>query len=373
MINNLISALMEKLGETDINTDLSNSNINRLDLNLIVVYKRVFGKKLAFLTCINIEKTEEYDVKLNETEFDLISKISIGDNLHFLGEYQTSLGKTHIIPLVVYKHMKSDNIGSEINELRKINCNLSNKTTDEKAVCKQFKSQGKCDLVNCKFKHFLTEKDKVMIEKLQIKQQNMYNLHHADDYVKEEDKKCKSKRNQEFVDFLVNKFGLEYLKTGLVLDIAGGKGFVSYNFQYLYNIESIVVDPRGVTLPKKYKKRLDEKNLFIKEVRNIFDEDNIPSKEIMNKCKLIVGMHPDEATVSIVKVALKYNINFAIVPCCVFPTIFKDRFLNSGQFVVDYTHLISYIEEICFPKKVNTHFLKIEGRNKVLYTDIQNN
>lgn len=34
--------------------------------------------------------------------------------------------------------------------------------------------------------------------------------------------------------------------------------------------------------------------------------------------ELLIGMHPDQATESIVDMALKYQKPFAIVPCCVF-------------------------------------------------------
>lgn len=148
---------------------------------------------------------------------------------------------------------------------------------------------------------------------------------------------------------------------------------VSFYLTFKYNLKCIVVDPRGVTLPKKYKKILDKNGLFIKEFKQEFNENNLLSEDIMNCCVLIIGMHPDEATVSIAKASITIKKDFAIVPCCVFPKLFNDRYLKSGEKVVDYCQLVKYIEELCIPIPVNTFYLKITGRNRILYTKQQQN
>ena len=76
-------------------------------------------------------------------------------------------------------------------------------------------------------------------------------------------------------------------------------------------------------------------------------------------------MHPDEATGDIVEVALKYNINFAVVPCCVFPNKFPERKLKNGNDVVDYVDIVNWILEK--DDKIQVDYLNIEGRNKILY------
>ena len=45
----------------------------------------------------------------------------------------------------------------------------------------------------------------------------------------------------------------------------------------------------------------------------------------VHSSSVIVGLHADASTEAIVDVALKYNKSFAVVPCCVFPNLFKDR------------------------------------------------
>ena len=47
-------------------------------------------------------------------------------------------------------------------------------------------------------------------------------------------------------------------------------------------------------------------------------EDCISKEKKDAKMEIIIGMHPDQATESIVDMALKYQKPFAVVPCCVF-------------------------------------------------------
>lgn len=136
----------------------------------------------------------------------------------------------------------------------------------------------------------------------------------------------------------------------------------------VYAINCLVIDPRGVDLPKKQKQILREAGLEIQEEKRIFDENIDENIFIKKSCVLLIGMHPDEATVSIVQVAEKYNKNFAVVPCCVFPTKFPDRILKNGDCVIDYTQLIKYIQELVTDS--STSFLNITGRNRILYKKI---
>lgn len=39
----------------------------------------------------------------------------------------------------------------------------------------------------------------------------------------------------------------------------------------------------------------------------------------LQACSLVLGLHPDQATDSIVDFAMQYGKPFAVVPCCVFP------------------------------------------------------
>jgi hypothetical protein len=55
-------------------------------------------------------------------------------------------------------------------------------------------------------------------------------------------------------------------------------------------------------------------------------EDEAVEKAVRN-ASLIIGLHADGATEAIVDAALYYNKPFVIVPCCVFPNLFRNRFI----------------------------------------------
>mmetsp|Transcript_30563 Transcript_30563/g.61083 ORF Transcript_30563/g.61083 Transcript_30563/m.61083 type:complete len:453 (+) Transcript_30563:124-1482(+) len=68
--------------------------------------------------------------------------------------------------------------------------------------------------------------------------------------------------------------------------------------------------------------------------------DSLLSNEIQNSqtalstilsANLIVGFHPDQATEAMVDLALLLRIPFAVVPCCVFPKEFPNRFLMTDH------------------------------------------
>lgn len=91
-------------------------------------------------------------------------------------------------------------------------------------------------------------------------------------------------------------------------------------------------------------------------------------------------MHPDEATEPIVDVATKLNKPFAIVPCCVFPTLFPDRVLRDGtKVILQEVHLELITAEVVstaqfcdylvekIGARAQIDYLEISGRNKVIF------
>lgn len=62
---------------------------------------------------------------------------------------------------------------------------------------------------------------------------------------------CKSSRARSrkcrvfvFLDFLTSTYGTDYLREGVVLDVAGGKGDLSWLLRNLHQVDSVVADPR---------------------------------------------------------------------------------------------------------------------------------
>lgn len=62
----------------------------------------------------------------------------------------------------------------------------------------------------------------------------------------------------------------------------------------------------------------------------------------MSSPSSIVGFHPDSATEPAVDFALALRIPFAVVVCCVFPSLFKSR-LHRGRPVKTYEQFLAYL------------------------------
>ena len=144
-----------------------------------------------------------------------------------------------------------------------------------------------------------------------------------------------------------------------ILDVAGGKGELAARLvMCCRNIHVTLVDPRkadiaavyqnGILprLPKKwqeqYVRKSQENTNFIQEILteryrqyqmyfttetvNGTDDDTL--RQAIEACTLMIGMHADSATECIVDMALQYHKPFVVVPCCVFPNFFPQRFLS---------------------------------------------
>lgn len=225
-INNISN--LDYKDNTSINiSDIDIDDLNILDttitLNCKVVYKRKFGKKLAFLTAL-CKNNKEHEIMVKENDY--VDSIKIGDTISFKGKYIPSLKDNKYLLLIVgvFSHLKSDNKNGEVNSLRKVINEVTEKKNEDRSICKLFKETGVCKIKDCSFKHFLSELDKIKIDKLKTMQVKMFNQHHENDPLLKEDKQHKSVRNKLFADFIVNTYGLEYLSKGIILDIAGGKG-----------------------------------------------------------------------------------------------------------------------------------------------------
>ena len=159
----------------------------------------------------------------------------------------------------------------------------------------------------------------------------------------------KEERAGVFADWLIHTFGLTNLCNGSgIIDIAGGRGNLSAELLERYSRIKIEVQEQEdqeqkqksqqlrVTLVEPELRKdipaplLNNDNATI--VCNSFDEkfanDHL---NLLENASLLVGLHPDQATEAIVDVALSLGIPFAVVPCCVFPKLFPQRRLTSGQ------------------------------------------
>lgn len=78
--------------------------------------------------------------------------------------------------------------------------------------------------------------------------------------------------------------------------------------------------------------------------------------------RLVVGMHPDEASDHIILYAVRHKVPFAICPCCVKPS--AAPFDGPANFTQWFRHLRRLAE--IGNMTVEDHHLKMDGKNAVL-------
>lgn len=186
-----------------------------------------------------------------------------------------------------------------------------------------------------------------------------------------------------------------------ILDVAGGKGEVSARLCMCHRQKVVMVDPRPadivdcyerMVLPKipnkwqrKVQARKAENPTFIndqveaqfRQLTLHLDQWSVETspdlQEAVENSSLIVGLHADGATEAIVDVALKHHKPFVVVPCCVFPNLFTNRFVPSsmedGRMVPVRSH-----EQFCKylalkDSRFRMEELPFEGRNIAIWWD----
>ena len=360
--NNTSDNINQNMKKISSNNDLEDEG-KEADITGQILFRRVMGKKLCSVTLLNEEQNIIIGASIHDPE--IIPKLKIGDMINIKGRiyFHKNNPKNKNIQVETVKLLGKGPGADKIDEKRKYFIDNKNTLTNYDALCTYIKRGQKCPNKDCKFRHELKKEEEETLKANILKKKRAYDDAHEGDPLNIDDKYNKSLRNSEFANFLVDKFGLENIKKGFVLDIAGGKGLVSFFLTTLYGIRCKIIDPRGASLPKSRRKELKKKKIQIEEDRKMFTLDTCD--ELIKGCSLIIGMHPDEATVDIVDVALAKKINFAVVPCCVFHNKFPDRKLKSGKEVVEYPDIIQFILEKDSSLKID--FLNIKGRNKVIY------
>ena len=174
-------------------------------------------------------------------------------------------------------------------------------------------------------------------------------------------KRPKRERATMFCDWVLKNFDIPNSTVVPILDIAGGKGDVT---EYFTNkgIASLIIDPR----------QCEHK---LPQITKCFDDDFITNPDhssLVKETPLVLGMHPDQATESIVDFALLHKKPFAIVPCCIFlRELGSHRFDANQKLVTTYEQFVDYLQNK--HPKIKRDFLGFRGRNMILslfnYTD----
>ena len=201
------------------------------------------------------------------------------------------------------------------------------------------------------------------IQDMEVEETDDIINHHLED---------KSLRNEKFASFIVNEFKGQLFPTldlsagNGILDIAGGKGELCRELlKYKNRVKRVnLIDPRKVKTQKTNGQTLEELclNLFQCEFNRNFICKNL---KFLTECALFVGMHPDQPTELIIDCAFELNIPFCVVPCCVYPSMFPNRRISTGQGVKRYKSFIQYLLEK--NDRIQSKKLDFQGRNVVLY------
>ena len=180
-------------------------------------------------------------------------------------------------------------------------------------------------------------------------------------------------RARIFAEWVVEKFGHQRLDKGHILDIAGGKGDLAFEFAFKHDLKCVVIDPRGVAhqSKRKYQRTMMKKkkataiNLYESLNEEFNGEFFQKHPKFLNSVSLVIGLHPDQATEPLVDTALAFEIPFAVIPCCVFSHENPQRKLKNGDNPNTYELFCDFLSEK--NSDISTDSLSFRGRNKVLF------
>jgi hypothetical protein len=109
-------------------------------------------------------------------------------------------------------------------------------------------------------------------------------------------------------------------------------------------------------------------------VCDVFDDGTAArdprSARLLDAARIVVGLHPDQATEAIVAFALARGLAFAVAPCCVFADLFAERRLRDGTPVRTYDQFCQYLVDLAADSgaAVEIDHMCVAGRNKVIFS-----
>jgi len=217
-------------------------------------------------------------------------------------------------------------------------------------------------------------------------------------------KKHKAMRAKMFASFLIENFGPDFFRHRQVpvpcgdiggggfevnaygvLDIAGGKGHLSFEISLQSQTQCTIIDPlirgkgdktdaHGQQFHTRQIKRLSQSNAPVpNHLPQWFTLENEECMELVRRSRLIVGLHPDECTEDILDAAILWNKPCAIIPCCVFADLRPGRMLKggdgntNGRSVRTYDDFMQYLMEK--DERIRKCTLNFQGKNQALVFD----
>ena len=140
--------------------------------------------------------------------------------------------------------------------------------------------------------------------------------------------------------------------------------------------EEQTVDPNAVEVPSSYAEAWATEGIKCpppRQICGLFESDFASGHhaELWRTCSIVVGMHPDQATEPIVRLALAAGKPFAVVPCCVFSKSNPHRRLRDGSPVSTHEQFCDFLESLGDgvegSRVGRTQLNHFEGRNIVVF------
>lgn len=380
-----------------------------------VARNRLHGKGLLWITVSQHSCNSEADVKAEvdiAVVFDartysqdvrLVSKaLSLGDKGCFSGVLR-SCGKTvDACSFTAYERTPEDDEWLQ-RRWSQISESLTNEplANEGEKFCKYWLSNERCfqgrpcgcahprgdDLTRARVDY-----------KEQLKTRRLSAVQPPEDPHNGETKQVKSHRSSIFAEWLIATFGMELLGRG-VIDIAGGRGDLSFELSVKRGIPCTVVDPRCVgeeLVPCAWP------DWQLSRSQRLWLQANVPELRGFEACQayvascqlsqcravignnwrekwcrwsqvvdgagIIIGMHPDQATGGAVELACAFELPFAVVPCCTFSDDFPDRILGTGpdaHCVRTHEDLVAWLQLVSPASEKD--FLPFRGKNVVVF------
>jgi len=236
---------------------------------------------------------------------------------------------------------------------------------DIEGLCKYFVNTGQCPKTACKFKHRIEagQREELVQEVKKRRAQA-----HEEALGGHAGMSGANRRARVFAEWILDKYGRDYFEEGIILDIGGGRGDLAFELATRHGLDCAVVDPRPSKLRRwqaSYQRKHPEARVP-KHYQALFTPGFLEAQDIpLPTVKLIVGLHPDEATEPIVATALALGRPFAVIPCCVFAASFPLRRLKDGSNPSSYEEFLTYLKEK--DARIAEERLSFLGKNTVLY------
>lgn len=424
------------------------SDVTVVTLEGVVRKRRSLSRRLAF---VDLETDQATSVPLVADGWSLPKSITAGLCVRVEGVWETSGARGRRLALlpdgvIVLRDGRAENAWENASTSAAWRARVREMPADAKgtddlgAMCLSWADSGRCSDPNCVARHCASSRWEIRrVARATARRRGARDAacpegdaravrappeDEAEAALSHGSDAAKSRHNAVFAAWLVDTFGVEALRggendgssahtmrpnatSGGVVDIAGGRGLLSFELALEHGVPVTLVDPKPLRLNKKTRRRVrkwrretfsedapdDDSRLPVRHVRAAFegvpatavrtcgeaepeeaiaaaDERGTETKRrsisrAVREASALIAMHPDQATDAVFETALALDKPFAVVPCCVFADLNPHRVLASGAPVRTYDEMMEYYQAM--GPDVRRARLAFQGRREVLY------